>query len=45
MNAVRVSEYRLELGVWCVGRGCPIVFVHVRTAYIYVMCDGCDKIS
>ena len=30
VNAVRVSEYRLELGVWCMGRGCPIVFVPVR---------------
>ena len=30
VNAVRVSEYRLDLGAWCVGRGCPLVFVHVR---------------
>lgn len=30
MNAVRVSEYRLELDVWCVGRGCSIVSVYVR---------------
>lgn len=30
MNAVRVSEYRLELDVWCVGRACSIVSVYVR---------------
>ena len=44
VNAVRVSEYRLDLGAWCVVRG-ERLSTSVCACTAYAMCDGCDKIS